>query len=228
MKKQEIKISPNSLDLYFECPLCFWLKINKNIERPIPFPYELNTEVDKILKQDFNKHRKKSGKHPLLEANNIPAKLFNNQKLLNKWRNPKQGLSYFDKKLQVELFGVPDDILVFKAGELAPFDYKSTANSISKIYDRFQIQMDIYTYLLEKNGYNTPRKGILAFYIVDKDNPFKDKLPFRKEIYTINTDPEYVYDMLEEAVKFLKKSVPKKHSPECTFGEWIKKVSKIY
>lgn len=227
MKKKEIKISPNSLDLYFECPLCFWLKYNKNIERPAVFPYGLNVKVDEVLKQDFDKHRGKRNNHPLLESNNIPAKLFNNQKLLNKWRDPKKGLAFFDQNLEATLFGVLDDILVFKAGELAPFDYKSTANRISKIYDRFQLQMDVYTYLLEQNGYSTPRKGILAFYIVDSDNPFKDKLPFRKEIHTINTEPDYVHGLFKEAVIFLKKKPPKRHSLECVFGEWFKKIKKI-
>jgi len=219
-----IKISPKSLNLYFECPLCFWLERNKGIKRPSPFPYELNTEVDELLKQDFDKYRAQGGSHPLLEANNIPAKLFQNQKLLNEWRDNTQGLQYFDEKLQVALFGVIDDVLDFGEGKLAPFDYKSTGHSISKIYDHFQLQMDVYTYLLEKNGYATPRKGILAFYLVDKENPFEDKLPFRKEIHVIETDPSYVEKIFKEAVEFLRKEAPKEHSSECLFGQWIKKL----
>ena len=224
MNREELKISPKSLNLYFECPLCFWLEKNKNIKRPSPFPYELNLDVDEILKADFDYYRKQGGKHPLLEANNIPAKLFQNQELLNKWRKNSEGLRYYNEELKATLFGVPDDILDFGEGELAPFDYKTTGKNVPKIYDRFQLQMDIYTYLLEKNGYSTPRKGVLAFYVVDKENGFKDKLPFRKEIRVIDTDPSYIEKIFKEAINFLRKTPPKGHSPECGFGNWLKAV----
>lgn len=222
MKNKEIKISPKALNLYFECPLCFWLEKNRDIKRPAPFPYQLNTEVDEVLKCDFDKHRAKGGSHPLLEANNIPAKLFQNQKLLDEWRDNSKGLRYYDEKLNATFFGVVDDILDFGDGKLAPFDYKSTGKSVIKVYDRFQLQMDVYTYLLEKNGYSTPRKGILAFYVVDKENSFEEKLPFRKEIHIIDTDPFYIEKTFKEAVEFLQKNAPKEHSQECVFGKWIK------
>jgi len=215
-----MKISPNSLNLYFECPLCFWLEKNRGIKRPAPFPYELNLAVDEVLRRDFDKHRAKSGSHPLLEVNNIPAKLFSNQKLLNEWRNNSKGLEYYDEKTGAILFGVLDDVLDFGKGKLEPFDYKSTGSSVSKIYDRFQLQMDVYTFLLEKNGYATPRKGIFAFYTVDKGNSFEDRLPFKKEIHIIDTDPSYILRTFREAVKFLKKPAPLGHSPECDFGKW--------
>ncbi len=226
MSNQEIKISPNSLNLYFECPLCFWLEKNKGIERPSPYPYSFNIDVDNLLKQDFDRYRAKGGKHPLLEAHNIPAKLFLNQKLLNEWRDNSKGLQYCENNLQAILFGVVDDILDFGNGQLAPMDYKSTGNSVPKVYDRFQLQMDIYTYLLEQNGYSTPRKAGLAFYVVDKENPFEDKLPFRKEIHIIETDPSYVKGLFEEAIKFLRKEAPKNHSPECRYGRWFDEAAK--
>jgi len=213
-----IKISPKSLDLYFECPKCFWQLKNENIKRPGIFPYQLNLEVDEILKQEFDYYRKTNKKHPLLEANNIPGRLFKNQTLLNKWR--AKGLSYTDYNAQ--LYGLVDDIIDFGDGKLAPFDYKTTSNNLSKISDRFQLQMDIYTYLLEKNGYSTPRKGIMAFYLIDKDNKFKDKLPFRKEIKIIDTDPSYITKLFKEVVNFLKKEAPLNHSKECEYGTWLK------
>ncbi|MBU3964631.1 PD-(D/E)XK nuclease family protein [Patescibacteria group bacterium] len=215
-----IKISPNSLNLYFECPFCFWLEKNRGIKRPAPFPYELNLAVDQVLRRDFDKHRAKDRKHPLLEANNIPAKLFSNQKLLNEWRNKSKGLEYYDEKTGAVIFGVLDDVLDFGKGKLAPFDYKSTGSSVPKVYDRFQLQMDVYTFLLEKNGYATPRKGVLVFYTVDKDDSFDDRLPFKKEIHIIDTDPSYILRTFREAIKFLKKPAPLAHSPECEFGRW--------
>jgi len=223
--KKRIQLSPNSLNLYFECPRCFWLDKREGIRRPQPFPYALNAAVDVLLKEEFDSYRAKGEPHPLLVANNIPANLFPDQQLLNKWRSNFEGIRYYDAKLDATLFGAVDDVLQFTDGSLAPLDYKSTGSAVPKIYDRFQMQLDIYTFLLEKNGYTTKRKGCFAFYVVDKNNGFVDRLPFKKEIHVIDTDPSYVQGVFEEAVKLLKSDIPPPHSQECQYGDWLKKVS---
>lgn len=225
--KKPIQLSPNSLNLYYECPLCFWLEKSRGIRRPQPYPYALNTAVDLLLKEEFDKYRKKRELHPLLVAYNIPAKLFPNQKLIDEWRNNFKGIRYYDLELDAVLFGAVDDILEFSDGKLAPLDYKSTGSRVAKVYDRFQLQMDIYTFLLEKNGYKTVRKGCLAFYIVDKENGFEDRLPFKKEIHIIDTDPSYVQKLFAEAVALLRRDAPSSHSPDCQYGRWLKEVLKF-
>lgn len=220
-----IKLSPNSLNLYYECPLCFWLDKKMGIRRPQPYPYALNAAVDLLLKEEFDKYRKKKELHPLLVAYNIPAKLFPNQKLLNDWRDNRKGIRFYDAELDATLFGAVDDILEFSDGKLAPMDYKSTGSKVANVYDRFQLQMDIYTFLLEKNGYQTVRKGCLAFYIVDKENGFEGKLPFKKEIVMIDTDPSYVPKVFKEAVTVLRAPAPAKHSPDCQYGQWLEGIN---
>jgi len=220
-----IQLSPNSLNLYFECPLCFWLSKRHGIKRPQPFPYSLNLAMDFLLKQEFDDYRKRGERHPLLVENNINARLFQDQALLNEWRSNLEGIRYYDEELKATLFGAVDDILEFDRGELAPLDYKSTGSSVPKVYDRFQLQMDVYTYLLEKNGYLTPRKGYLAFYVVDKENGFKGNLPFRKELHEITTDPSYVHNVFTEAVSLLREDIAPQHSPDCRFGQWFEQSS---
>ena len=223
----QIKLSPNSLNLYYECPLCFWLDKRMRIRRPQPYPYALNAAVDVLLKEEFDKYRKKGELHPLLAANNIPAKLFPNQKLLDEWRNNFKGIRYYDPTLDATLFGAVDDILEFSDGRLAPLDYKSTGSKVPTVYDRFQLQMDIYTYLLEKNGYKTIKKGCLAFYIVDKENGFEDKLPFKKEIHMIDTDSSYIQNLFEEAANLLRGPEPVSHSADCQYGRWLQEISDL-
>lgn len=220
-----IQLSPNSLNLYLECPHCFWLDKREGIKRPPPYPYALNAAVDVLLKEEFDKYRKKRELHPLLVANNIPAKLFPNQKLLDEWRSNFKGIRYYDAELDAVLFGAVDDVLEFSDGKLAPLDYKSTGSKVANVYDRFQLQMDVYTFLLEKNGYKTVRKGCLAFYIVDKENGFNGRLPFRKEIHMIDTDPSYVQGVFTEAVELLRKDAPPPHSSDCKFGQWFKQAA---
>lgn len=223
MYNKPIQLSPNSLNLYLECPACFWLEKREGIRRPPPYPYALNAAVDTLLKEEFDEYRQKNEIHPLILTAGISAKLFPNQNLLNQWRSNFSGIRYYDKELDATIFGAVDDILEFQDGKLAPLDYKSTGSKVANVYDRFQRQMDIYTYLLEKNGFKTPRKGYLAFYVVDKENGFLDRLPFRKEIKVLDTKPDDVYDLFKEAVGVLRKNTPPTHSSDCKFGEWFKK-----
>lgn len=227
MYQKPINLSPSSLNLYYECPLCFYLEKRIGIRRPQPYPYALNAAVDYLLKEEFDKYRKKREIHPLLVACNIPAKLFKDQKLLDEWRNNFKGLRFYDAELDATLFGAVDDVLEFSDGKLAPLDYKSTGSKTANVYDRFQLQMDIYTFLLEKNGYQTVKKGCLAFYIVDKENGFNDKLPFKKEIVVIDTDSSYVQAEFKKAVEFLRGEMPPSHSPDCQYGRWFSGIKNL-
>lgn len=221
---KNISLSPNSLNLFLECPHCFWLDKNRGIKRPPPYPYALNSAVDTLLKEEFDAYRQKKLQHPALKEYNIKAHLFSNQKLLNQWRNNLAGIRYFDENLQATLFGAVDDVLEFDDGKIAPLDYKSTGSTAANVYDRFQLQLDVYTFLMEKNGYKTPRKGYLAFYVVDKSKGFIDRLPFRKEVIEIETNPDDVYEIFKDAVEVLKKDLPPSHSQDCLFGNWIKNI----
>jgi hypothetical protein len=174
------------------------------------------------LKEEFDTYRRKKIPHPIFEENNIKAHLFENQKLLNQWRSNLAGIRYFDEQLQATLFGAVDDVLEFDDGKIAPLDYKSTGSTAENIYDRFQLQLDTYTFLMEKNGYKISKNGYLVFYIVDKSRGFIDRLPFRKEIIEIETNPFDVYEIFKDAVGILKKDLPPNHGQDCQFGKWIK------
>jgi len=223
---KSISLSSNSLNLFLECPHCFWLDKNKGIKRPPPYPYSLNSALDDLLKEEFDAYRAKDLVPPLLKDNGIKAKLFSNQKLLNQWRNNLSAIRYYDKELQATLLGAVDDILEFNNGKLAPMDYKSTGVPVKNIYDRFQLQLDIYTFLLEKNGYQTKNKGYLVFYVVNKERGFIDRLPFKKEIMELETSPEDVYVIFKDAVACLRLSEPPRHSEDCQFLKWISQAKK--
>ena len=52
-----IKISRSKIDLFLECPRCFYLDVVKKIKRPPGFPFNLNNAVDMLLKKEFDRHR---------------------------------------------------------------------------------------------------------------------------------------------------------------------------
>lgn len=226
MDNKPIKLSPSSLNLFLECPFCFWLEKRQGIRRPPPYPYALNAAVDILLKQEFDAYREKGKVHPLILSYDIKAKLFSNQELLNEWRNNFKGIRYYDSDLKATFFGAVDDVLEFPDGKLAPLDYKSTGAREITIYDRFQLQMDAYDYLLEKNGYPTAKKGYLAFYIVNKEDGFNGRLPFKKELREIETDPSRIPALFKKAVELLRSDDPPLHNQDCKFGKWFNNIRK--
>lgn len=227
MNNRPIKLSPTSLNLFLGCPFCFWLEKAQGIRRPPPYPYALNAAVDVLLKEEFDAYRKKGILHPIISSHHISAKLFANQELLNEWRNNFKGIRYYDSDLDATFFGAVDDVLEFPDGRLAPLDYKSTGARQATIYDSFQLQMDAYAYLLEKNGYSTSGKGYLAFYVVDKNDGFGGRLPFKKELKEIETDPSRVPGLFRKAVELLRSNEPPLHDKDCKFGQWFDSVKKI-
>ncbi len=52
-----IKVSRSKIDLFLECPRCFYLDVVKKIKRPPGFPFNLNNAVDMLLKKEFDRDR---------------------------------------------------------------------------------------------------------------------------------------------------------------------------
>ena len=118
--------------------------------------------MDLVIKSYFDKYR---GNLPPELENKVSGSLMPNISLMNKWRNWRTGLRYYDRKLDAELFGALDDCMVFN-GKYVPLDYK-TRGSEPKDGDSekyYQTQLDSYALLLESNGYETAGFAYLVYY----------------------------------------------------------------
>ncbi len=58
MAKETIKLSPSSLNLFLECPRCFWLRFNKGITRPETPASTMPLGMDLTLKNYYDAVRK--------------------------------------------------------------------------------------------------------------------------------------------------------------------------
>jgi hypothetical protein len=217
-----LKISRAGLQLFKECPRCFWLYKHKDIRRPQGYPYTLSIAVDQLLKEEFDQYRERGEMHPALAGYKglEEAKLFSDQAQLREWRNNFEGLKYHDKDLDATLFGAVDDMLEFPDGSLAVVDYKSSGAKEIMVYDDYKMQMDVYTYLLEQMGYKTSRKGYFVFYQVEKNDGFKGRLPFRGEVREVDADPNYVRDLFAQAVALARADKPPKSHTDCKYCIW--------
>jgi len=216
MEKPKFKLSPSSINLFLECPRCFWLSLVKGIKRPSgPFP-SLPSGMDKILKEHFDRFMDKKELPPELKENSEvnDCKLFDDKELLKVWRNNLKGISYLDVKSNVLLRGAVDNILV-KGKKLIVLDYKTRGYPCKEdTHEHYQTQMDIYNFLLRKNDYLTEDYGYLLFYYPNRVNS-NGEVVFDTKLVKVKTSVKNGEKVFKEAVSVLFGEEPKEKCEWC-------------
>lgn len=225
MTSKQIKLSPSTLNLFIDCPRCFWLQIVKGVKRPeFAFP-SLPSGMDKVLKVHFDRFMSKGLLPPELakeECVGGSCKLFSDKEKLQIWRNNLKGISYKDDKSGVILRGAVDNILV-KGLKLIVLDYKTRGFPLKEdTASHYQLQMNVYNYLLRKNGYNTEDFGYLLFYY-PKEVLDDGSVVFDTSLVEMKVDVDAAEKVFKKAVKCLEGDIPKS-SKECKFCEYAGKV----
>jgi len=213
------RLSRSKLDLFVRCPLCFWLDARHHVKRPPGYPYTLSIAVDQLLKAEFDVYRRKGEPHPLMKEFGVDAVPFPDEKRLEAWRDPFRGLEY-KHPLGVTLFGAIDDIFQFPDGTLAIVDYKSTGAKVVSVYEDYLRQMNIYTYLLEKNGERVADKGYFVFYQVDKTRGFEGRLPFNGSVVEVPANVDEIEPLVANAVRALRSEGAPRPAGDCPYCEW--------
>jgi hypothetical protein len=62
--KKPFKVSRSGIELFTECPCCFYLNNRLGIRRPSGPPFNINKAVDALLKKEFDVYRVKGAAHP--------------------------------------------------------------------------------------------------------------------------------------------------------------------
>ncbi len=227
-KFSSIKLSRSSLKLFQDCPRCFWLDLHHKIKRPPSFPYTLSSAVDFLVKQEFDKYRREGTLPPVLARHRVDAKLFNGPEL-PVWRENFKGVQFFDEDLNAMLYGAVDDVLQFSDGSLAVVDYKSSGSREIRIYDDYQRQMDIYTWLLDRNGFQTQPEAYFVFYQVDKSGGgFQNALPFIEQLKKVRVDKSWVGDVFEQAVMVARRDTPPDIETPCQHCIYVQQAGQFF
>lgn len=215
-----IRLSPSTLNLFLECPRCFWLEKNKNIKRPRGIFPSLPGGMDQVIKAYFDKYRQKNELPP--EAKNrLNGKLLNNLDLLNRWRSWRStDLVYEDKKLNAILSGALDDCLV-ENGFYIPLDYKTRGSDFNEDPRKYyQTQLDCYCLMLESSGYRTKNLAYLLYYWPEE--VLEDGLVrFKVEPLKVETNLESARKIFQQAVETLRGFIPLASS-ECEYCSLVK------
>lgn len=215
--KMTYKFSPSSLSLLKDCPRCFWLQFNKGIKHPEPIFPSLPSGMDKILKEHFDRFMRKGELPPELSELN-GYKLFDDEELLKVWRSNFKGIQWMDKKGNL-IHGAIDNLLQ-KKNKLIVLDYKTRGFPLKEdTHEHYQDQMDIYNFLLRKNGYETEDYTYLLFYHPHQVEP-NGHVCFNTDLIKIKVDIKNAENIFKKAVEVLEADMPKP-SEECGFCKWI-------
>src|SRR3989344_4942469 len=221
-----IKLSRSKIELFLECPRCFWLDIHGIAKRPPGFPFTINNAIDYLLKKEFDEYRENDLEHHLIKKYNIDAKPYNCDEL-DKWRHNFTGIQFNHKESGFLVFGAVDDIWINKKGELIVVDYKATGAKEHKIYDSYKRQMEVYQWLLSNNGYKVSKTGYFLFAKFNKEKGFGEgKLKFDLMLEVLEGDSSWVGEVIMEAKKCYDNAIIPAYSEDCDYCKFIKLGSK--
>lgn len=211
------KVSRSKIDLFLECPRCFYLDARLGVKRPSMPAFSLNSAVDTLLKNEFDALRKKGESHELMKKYKIDAVPFSHPDL-PLWRgevNRFSGAKVLDEKSGLVVDGLVDDVWANKEGELLIVDYKSTSTtkeiSLEDEYKQgYKIQMEIYQWIFRKLGFRVSDQGYFVFANATKDRAdFDGRLEFDMTIVGHKGDDSWVSGVLSKIKTcLLSKKIP--------------------
>ena len=233
-KKDLYKLSRSKVDFFLNCPRCFYMDRRLGIVQPPGFPFNLNSAVDNLLKNEFDYYRNLQKPHPYIERLGLNAVPFQHEKL-DKWRHNFSGVVYQHEALKLHLFGAVDDIWInLENEELIVVDYKATSkNSEVNLDADWQIgykrQMEFYQYLLRNNGFKVSDTGFFVYCngIKQKDR-FDEKLDFKISLLDYKGNGDWIEKTLENLVKLLNQREIPSYSVDCKHCDYQKKLNEIY
>ncbi len=210
---EPFKLSRSKLELFIECPRCFYLDRRLGIGRPPGYPFTLNTAVDTLLKKEFDFHRVRGSVHPLMKTYGIEAVPLNHERI-PEWRNNFKGVQYFHSPTNLIITGAVDDVWVDKNENLIVVDYKATSTTQeisleSEYREGYKRQMEIYQWLLRQNEFKVSDLGYFVYANGLTDRAaFDGKLEFNVQIIPYKGNAEWVGAKIIEAHKCLLGDLP--------------------
>lgn len=198
-------LSRSKLDLFLNCPRCFYLDRRLGIGSPSGPPFTLNSAVDQLLKNEFDQYRAEGIPHPLLLEAGIAA-IPAQHPQLEIWRQNFKGVRVPHPASGFEVFGAIDDLWKDnETGEFIVADYKATAKDAEVSLDAewqiaYKRQMEVYQWLLASSGLPVSKRSWFVYCNGLKSEPrFNSTLRFKIKLIPYDGDTAWVEPKLIEA-----------------------------
>ncbi len=217
------KLSRSKIDLFIECPRCFYIDNKFGTKRPPGFPFALNSAVDELLKKEFDILRKKGETHALIEEYGVDARPVAHDEL-DSWRDNFTGVQFLHEATGMLVSGAIDDLWVNSLGEYIVVDYKATAKNediieLNKSWqDGYKRQMEVYQWLLRQNGYSVSDTGYFVYCNGRTDvAQFNAVLEFDITLVPYTGSDAWIEQTLFDIQQCLDSDTIPSHSDDCDF-----------
>jgi len=226
-------ISRSKIDMFLNCPRCFYLDRRLGLGRPSMPGCALNSAVDRLLKNEFDLLRKNGEKHQLMVRYGIDAIPFSHPDLPI-WRDDVfhyEGASVVHEPTNLKICGIVDDVWVNKKEELLIVDYKSTSTSKEISLDDeykqgYKRQMEVYQWIFRQMGFKVNDTGYFVFANAVRNRPqFDGRLEFEMSIVSHHGDDSWVEPIIYEMKKCLESDEIPEPDPDCEFCQYRKLAS---
>jgi hypothetical protein len=198
------KISRTKIELFLQCPRCFYLDRKLGINRPDSPPFTLNNAVDALLKKEFDAYRGLGEPHPLMQSIGFYGVPFKHPDLA-RWRDNRNGVQTLHKETGFLVFGAIDDVWINESGELFVVDYKATSSELEVSLDgewkkSYKRQAEVYQWLLRRNGFTVSDRAYFVYANGDKTkSAFDSCLHFSLKVLPYDGSDAWVPEALQEA-----------------------------
>lgn len=207
------KVSRSKIELFKQCPRCFWLDVRLKIKRPEGPPFNINKAIDELFKKEFDAYRQKAEPHPIMVEYEVDAIPFVHDKL-DDWRETFVGVQAVHRPTNLLVFGAVDDLWTNQAGEVIVVDYKATAKSrevsISADWQiSYKRQMEVYQWLLRQNDLPVSSTGYFVYTNGRMDlDGFFDRIEFKTKLIPYTGDDSWVEPTLLEMKQCMDGDMP--------------------
>lgn len=230
---EHFRLSRSKIDLFLNCPRCFYLDRRLGVAQPPGYPFSLNSAVDTLLKKEFDIHRAAGSRHPLMEHYGVEAIPLLHEKL-EEWRDSlRRGITFKIPGTNINITGGVDDVWVKPNGELIIVDYKATSKEEEVSLDAdwqigYKRQMEIYQWLFRQNGFRVSTTGYFVYCngITDKA-AFDAKLEFDIKLLPYVGDDSWVEGTIKKAITTLQKDSLPDSGEDCDYCKYRKAVAVV-
>ena len=227
------RLSRSKIDLFLNCPRCFYLDRKLGVAQPPGYPFSLNSAVDTLLKKEFDIHRAKGTRHPFMEERGIEALPYAHEKL-DEWRDSlRRGITAPLEGTNLLITGGVDDVWRHENGDLHIVDYKATSKDGEVSLDApwqigYKRQMEIYQWLFRQNNFNVSNTGYFVYCNGDTSkDAFGATLSFAIKIIPYEGNDAWVKGVIMQAYQCLNEAKPPQANADCDYCSYRKAAQEV-
>lgn len=208
---QPIQLGVTRLQSVLDCPLCFWL--SQRVGSPPSIFAGIPAQMDSVIKGYM---RRFVGSSDLPEWFPVRGTLL----------DASQTLRATDPATGITVMGKLDALVRTGDNEYHIVDYK-TGRPPEEIPNYYQMQLDGYAYLLERNGLEPVAEGVLLYFTPEHGDLSEGLFPFKITAVRAEVDSSRIPPVLVRAKQILDSPNPPPRSEDCEMCMWREQVERI-